>query len=204
MKFAGTSFVLSSSDNELNQLLLRLMALSLELPEDTFVKLHDFDTPGGTYRRLLSFLTSACGLADVTTSQVYEIVIYDDMIIPLYLILIFSFPRSEEDEVRTKNVWMKGHKGHSTFLAEYRLAHTMTDIGSITLLWSQPVAALQIQTKEGWRWVKHIDNALVCISPAIVLSTLNNSLDRQCWRLDRVSHRRLLQGHHPSSCATSD
>jgi hypothetical protein len=80
----------------------------------------------------------------------------------------------------------------------------MTDIGSITLLWSQPVAALQIQTKEGWRWVKHIDNALVCIPLAIVLSTLNNSSDRQCWRLDRVPHRRLLQGYHPSSCATSD
>jgi len=88
----------------------RLMALSLELPEDTFTKLHDFDTPGGTYLRFMKY-----------------------------------FPRSEEEEVRTKNVWMKGHK----------------DIGSITLLWSQPVAALQIQTKEGWRWVKHIDNALV-------------------------------------------
>ncbi|KAG1859262.1 Clavaminate synthase-like protein [Suillus subluteus] len=52
---------------------------------------------------------------------------------------------SEEEEVQTKNVWMKGH----------------TDFGSITLLWSQPVAALQIQTKEGWRWVKHIENALL-------------------------------------------
>ncbi|KAG1872947.1 Clavaminate synthase-like protein [Suillus subalutaceus] len=90
--------------------LLRLMALSLELPEDTFVKLHDFDAPGISY---LSFMK--------------------------------YFPRSEEEEVRTKNVWMKGH----------------TDFGSITLLWSQPVAALQIQTKEGWRWVKHIENALL-------------------------------------------
>ncbi|KAG2058139.1 Clavaminate synthase-like protein [Suillus hirtellus] len=77
-----------------------LMALSLELPEDTFVKLHDFDAPGVSY---------------------------------------------QEEEVQTKNVWMKGH----------------TDFGSITLLWSQPVAALQIQTKEGWRWVKHIENALL-------------------------------------------
>ncbi|OJA18295.1 hypothetical protein AZE42_05886 [Rhizopogon vesiculosus] len=59
---------------------------------------------------------------------------------------------SEEDEVKTKNVWMKGHKGRPT-LAKY--------VGSITMLWSQPVAALQIKTKEGWRWVKHIDNALL-------------------------------------------
>lgn len=88
----------------------RLMALSLELPEDTFVKLHDFDAPGVSYLRFMKY-----------------------------------FPRSEEEEIQTKNVWMKGH----------------TDFGSITLLWSQPVAALQIQTKEGWRWVKHIENALL-------------------------------------------
>lgn len=37
-----------------------------------------------------------------------------------------------------------------------------TDFGSITVLWSQPVAALQIMSLDGkWRWVKHIDNALV-------------------------------------------
>jgi len=101
MKFAGMSFVLSSLDSELNQLLLRLMALSLELPEDTFVKLHDFDTPGGTYRRL-SFLSSAFGLADVTTSQVYEIVIYDDMIIPLYLILFSASPGQKKKNSRQK------------------------------------------------------------------------------------------------------
>ncbi|KAH7928364.1 Clavaminate synthase-like protein [Leucogyrophana mollusca] len=92
------------------QPILRLIALSLELPEDTLVNFHDFDVPGGTYARFMKY-----------------------------------FPRSEEDEVRTKNVWMKGHK----------------DIGSVTLLWSQPVAALQIQTKEGWRWIRHIDNALI-------------------------------------------
>src|SRR6267154_3667763 len=36
------------------------------------------------------------------------------------------------------------------------------DFGSITILWSQAVAALQIQTREGeWRWIRHIENALV-------------------------------------------
>jgi len=56
------------------------------------------------------------------------------------------YPRSKEDEIKTKNVWLKGH----------------TDFGSITVLYSQPVAALQIMTKEGqWKWVRHIENALV-------------------------------------------
>ncbi|KAE9390637.1 Clavaminate synthase-like protein [Gymnopus androsaceus JB14] len=37
-----------------------------------------------------------------------------------------------------------------------------TDIGSLTLLYSQPIAALQIRTKDGsWKWVKHIENAIV-------------------------------------------
>lgn len=36
------------------------------------------------------------------------------------------------------------------------------DIGGVTILWSQPVAALQILSPEGgWKWVKHMDNALV-------------------------------------------
>lgn len=36
------------------------------------------------------------------------------------------------------------------------------DYGTITILWSQPVAGLQLQTSEGeWRWIRHIDNAIV-------------------------------------------
>jgi hypothetical protein len=45
-------------------------------------------------------------------------------------------------------------------------------MGSISILWSQPVAALQILTGEGeWRWVRHLENALVgryqvlCLNP---------------------------------------
>ncbi|KAH9934538.1 Clavaminate synthase-like protein [Epithele typhae] len=56
------------------------------------------------------------------------------------------YPRCEDDEVKSKNVWLKGH----------------TDYGSITILWSQPVTALQILSPDGkWRYVKHMDNALV-------------------------------------------
>ncbi|KIJ58914.1 hypothetical protein HYDPIDRAFT_33715 [Hydnomerulius pinastri MD-312] len=37
-----------------------------------------------------------------------------------------------------------------------------SDIGSVTILWSQPVGGLQILSPDGkWRWVRHIDNALV-------------------------------------------
>ncbi|KAI0341627.1 Clavaminate synthase-like protein [Trametopsis cervina] len=55
-------------------------------------------------------------------------------------------PRTMEEEDMAKQVWLKGH----------------TDVGSITILWSQPVSGLQILSREGeWKWIRHIDNALV-------------------------------------------
>ncbi|KAM5539612.1 hypothetical protein V8D89_006721 [Ganoderma adspersum] len=93
--------------------ILRLLALGMELPEDTFVKIHDVDSTG---------------------------------LGPGFVRFIKYYPRSEEDEAKTKKVWLKGH----------------TDFGTITILWSQPISALQIMTPDGqWRWVRHIDNALV-------------------------------------------
>lgn len=63
-----------------------------------------------------------------------------------YVRFMKYYPRSEEDETKTKNVWLKGH----------------TDMGTITILWSQPIAALQILSPDGkWRWVRYIPNALV-------------------------------------------
>ncbi|KAI0783193.1 Clavaminate synthase-like protein [Abortiporus biennis] len=90
--------------------ILRLLAIGLELPEDTFVNNHRYDAVGETYVRFM------------------------------------NYPRSEEEEQKTNQVWLKGH----------------TDFGSITILWSQPVASLQILSKDGkWRFVRHINNALV-------------------------------------------
>lgn len=63
-----------------------------------------------------------------------------------YVRFMKYYPRSEEEESKTRKVWLKGH----------------TDFGTVTILFSQPVAALQILTRDGlWKWVKHIDNALV-------------------------------------------
>ncbi|KAF7762310.1 hypothetical protein Agabi119p4_8903 [Agaricus bisporus var. burnettii] len=87
--------------------ILRLLALGLELPEETFVDMHRFEAVGESYVRLVKYA---------------------------------------DDEEKSKNVWLKGH----------------TDVGTITLLYSQPVSALQVLTSDGrWKWVKHIDNAMV-------------------------------------------
>ncbi|KAJ3746561.1 Clavaminate synthase-like protein [Lentinula detonsa] len=91
--------------------ILRLMALGLELPEDTLVNMHGYDTQSETYIRFMKY-----------------------------------YPRSAEDEEKTKSVWLKGH----------------TDFGTISILYSQPVAALQILARDStWKWIKHIENAIV-------------------------------------------
>ncbi|KAI0760890.1 Clavaminate synthase-like protein [Trametes elegans] len=91
--------------------ILRLLARGMELPEDTLVNIHGFDSKGETYVRFMKY-----------------------------------YPRTEDEETKTNKVWLKGH----------------TDFGTITILWSQPVSALQILSPDGkWRWIKHVPNALV-------------------------------------------
>lgn len=47
--------------------------------------------------------------------------------------------RSDEENEKAAGIWSKGH----------------TDFGSLTLLFRQPVAALQVRTPQGeWKWVK--------------------------------------------------
>ncbi|KKY30462.1 putative flavonol synthase [Diaporthe ampelina] len=56
-------------------------------------------------------------------------------------------PRPEADDARVDNTWARAH----------------TDFGSLTLLWSQDVAGLQIRTREGeWRYVPPVDGGIVC------------------------------------------
>ncbi|KAH7024957.1 2OG-Fe(II) oxygenase superfamily protein [Microdochium trichocladiopsis] len=56
-------------------------------------------------------------------------------------------PRSAEDDAKVQNTWSRAH----------------TDFGSLTLLWSQNVAGLQIKTGGGeWRYVPPVDGGIIC------------------------------------------
>lgn len=56
-------------------------------------------------------------------------------------------PRPAADDARVDNQWARAH----------------TDFGSLTLLWSQNVAGLQIRTASGeWRYVPPVDGGIVC------------------------------------------
>ncbi|EPE09966.1 2og-fe oxygenase family [Ophiostoma piceae UAMH 11346] len=66
--------------------------------------------------------------------------------------------RSADDNARLDNVWVKGH----------------TDFGSLTLLFRQPVAALQVRGADGgWRWVKPFDGSIT-VNVADALQFLTN------------------------------
>ncbi|EPQ50558.1 Clavaminate synthase-like protein [Gloeophyllum trabeum ATCC 11539] len=91
--------------------ILRILAVGLDLPEETFVEKHSFQASAETSARFMKY-----------------------------------YPRTDDEESKTQNVWLKGH----------------TDFGSLTILWSQPIAALQILSPEGkWQWIRHVPNALV-------------------------------------------
>ncbi|OAX38740.1 Clavaminate synthase-like protein [Rhizopogon vinicolor AM-OR11-026] len=74
-----------------------------------------------------------------------------------------------EDTLVNKHNWdhcndcsIKFLKYHPSTDEAKLLLNGHTDYGTITMLWSQPVAGLQIQTHEGeWRWIRHMDNAIV-------------------------------------------
>ncbi|THH08442.1 hypothetical protein EW146_g8989 [Bondarzewia mesenterica] len=115
------SFIRFNHVNVLHEI-ERLLALGLELPEDTLIEKHNYEDKNNTFCRFMIY-----------------------------------HPRPDEEEIQTENVWLKGHADHT----------------SLTVLWSQPISGLQIRDTDGkWRWVKHIDNALV-INSGDVLDLLS-------------------------------
>jgi hypothetical protein len=126
--------------------------------------MHDFSATGESFGPLISLTSSCIVRLTATISSVHEIVRSRALFsgVSFVLIVPFSYPRPEEDEIKSKNVWFKGHTGKLDLLQHYPLLNISPDFGSITLLYSQPVAALQILGLDGkWRWVKHIDNAII-------------------------------------------
>ncbi|KAF4853332.1 UPF0676 protein [Colletotrichum siamense] len=68
------------------------------------------------------------------------------------------YARSEEENRKLDGIWLKGH----------------SDMGSLTLLFRQPVAALQVLTNEGtWKWVRPQTDALT-VNIADALQFLTN------------------------------
>ena len=105
---------------------------------------------------------------------------------PFHEACFFSHPYSAEDSKQANDVWLKGHVGKLILICRaQRIAYrdsqrSSSDYTSISILWSQPISALQIKSPDGeWRWVRHVENALVRTSPT-----------HDDWRLNTRSHHR--------------
>ena len=95
-----------------------------------------------------------------------------------------SYPRSEEEELKTENVWLKGHAGlrQCSPLRIRELIAPILDHTTLTVLWSQPVAALQLRDADDkWRWVKHVENALVSSTCKNPLCRLTHNRYSRRW-----------------------
>lgn len=56
------------------------------------------------------------------------------------------FPRSKEDDAKIENIWSRAH----------------TDFGTLTLLFNQVVAGLQIKLENGqWKWIKPVTGGII-------------------------------------------
>lgn len=56
-------------------------------------------------------------------------------------------PRTVEEDAQVQNTWSRAH----------------TDFGSLTLLWSQNVAGLQLKNPDGeWKYVPPVDEGIIC------------------------------------------
>ncbi|KAG6841790.1 hypothetical protein C0991_006674 [Blastosporella zonata] len=63
------------------------------------------------------------------------------------LVQMIYHPRTPDEDKKIGEQWVAGH----------------TDFGSLTLLFSQRVAALQVRTPDNeWKWIKPVDGGVVC------------------------------------------
>ncbi|KAF4462758.1 flavonol synthase [Fusarium albosuccineum] len=83
---------------------------------------------------------------------------YDDAVSDCHLRYMKYHPRDAATNAKLDAVWVKGH----------------TDFGSLTLLFRQPVAALQVRSPDGnWKWVKPYDGSIT-VNVADALQFLTN------------------------------
>jgi len=114
-------------------------ALRPYLPElQEFIKYNHFNI----LHPLLRLFALGMGIKEDTFIPLHDF----DAVGDTFLRFMKYYPRTDDDEQKSKNVWLKGH----------------TDFTTISILWSQPIASLQIVCPDGkWRYVKHTPNALV-------------------------------------------
>lgn len=92
--------------------------------------------------KILTLFSIALGLPPSSLSDIHK---YEEEG-ESYVRFMIYYPRTQDEEAKTNQTWLKGH----------------TDFGSVTLLWSQPIASLQmLDFDDKWRYVKPVDGSLI-------------------------------------------
>nr|GAT49296.1 flavonol synthase [Mycena chlorophos] len=78
--------------------------------------------------------------------------------------------RTVEEDKAVSDQWMAGH----------------TDFGSVTLLFPQPIAALQVRTPEDeWKWVRYVPGGIVCNAADLIALMTKNYVKSAIHRVMR-------------------
>ena len=108
----------------------------------------------GVVRKLLTLFAMVLELSEDYFLQTHEY----DQISDCHLRYMKYHKKTAAENEQIDNVWVKGH----------------TDFGSLTLLFRQPIASLQVRTPEGnWKWVKPYPESIT-VNLADVLQFLTN------------------------------
>lgn len=89
---------------------------------------------------------------------------------------------------------------HQCVIPRISKSYNYADIGSVTILWSQPIGGLQILSPDGsWRWVRHMENALVSLLLRKYLTDIVIFAGHQRGRCLDLPLRRILSGYPAQS-----
>lgn len=138
----------------------------------------------------------------------FSLHIHDNILLPLLRLFAFVLELEDEEYFVQRHryeapglEYLRYMKYHPSENKLWAIGHT--DYNTLTFLFHQPVAGLQVQTKDGWRYGMHLPHSLTKKDTLTLQSTFqpgtNNS---KRSRRPRISFRRLSQVNSPSSSST--
>lgn len=186
---------------------ISIIGLTLGLDEEYLVKLNDHSSEAETFCKAFRMLKKYIIYSLIFHSASCQVVsrVHAEAVCALLMSKVFLIQKKTTKRVRVSG-WKVIQVGDENDCGKLTLIFfDVIDFVTLTLLFSQPVSALQIMTKSGeWKWVKHAENAIVSLPvPSSSSATIKNSLGGQYRWYNWVPLRRLLPIHHSPRSSTS-
>lgn len=78
-----------------------------------------------------------------------------------YLRYMLYHPRTPDEDEKLNNIWAKGHTVSDQPHQVISSLISDQDYNTLTFLFHQPVAGLQVQTRDGWKYVRSNPDAII-------------------------------------------